>query len=335
MRKIATKPPAPMLSPPDAFGDVCVPGDATFARNAIAVLSKMTPAAAAATAGAGWQRAMYGGCHRKTGSDRAKLAAWSDRSPSTSGQRGVAAARREQHGRGEKSQRGRPALALEGQLEPKRRRLVFVVKSALSRPVFAARFAGFGGVEVVGTQPIEDQIGNVTAFAASANTFGNMDGGIDRVDAALFGWPYGLPYTEVNPLQLVATSHWRRLCRQAGCTQVAPTMAGAAGIAGGGGRDGSTRNPGFPEPGVGAPALGVPAGPGGASRSLIASATMDVPGALPAKSRNVCAAFAAIMRAWRAWSDLGSMAKVPFGTEFGGLPDEVSANQMFEAFLTA
>ena len=62
---------------------------------------------------------------------------------------------------------------------------------------------------------------------------------------------------------------------------------------------------------------------------------MDVPGALPAKSRNVYAAFAAIMRAWRARPDLGSMATVPFGTEFGGLPDEVSANQMFEAFLTA
>ena len=346
MRKIDTA-----LPPPEhdglELGDVCVLGDATFARKAIAVLSKMAPAAAAATAGVGWQRAIYRGCHRKTGGDRAELSRVvrsiafnlkangarlldpavhrpEDLAALTPGELAegtVAAARR--------------ASSFNPNLEAPAdgawawpdagRRLVFVVKSALSRPVFAARFAGISGVAVVGT-PIEDQIGNVTAFAASANTFGNMDGGIDRVYAELFGWPYGLPYTEANPLQLAIAADFA-------AKQVAPAMAGAAVAAGGGGgRGGSARNPGFPELGVGAPALVVPAGPGG---HLIASATMDVPGALPAKSRNVYAAFAAIMRAWRARPDLGSMATVPFGTGFGGLPDEVSANQMFEAFLTA
>ena len=326
--------------------DVCVPGDAKFARNAIAVLSKMAPAAAAATAGPGWQRAIYRGCHRKTGGDRARLSrvirsiAFNLKAngarlldPAVHRPEDLAALTPDELAEGTAAAARRasaadPLLPWKGSFNPglkppageawawpgAGRRLVFVVKSALSRPVFAARFAGIAGVDVVGT-PIEDQIGMVSAFAASANTFGNMDGGIDRVYAELFGWPYGLPYTEANPLQLAIDADFA-------ATQAAPAND----------EGGIARRPGFPELGIGAPALVVPAGPGG---QLIASATMDVPGALPAKSRNVYAAFAAIMRAWRARPDLGSMATVPFGTEFGGLPDEVSANQMFEAFLEA
>jgi hypothetical protein len=98
----------------------------------------------------------------------------------------------------------------------------------------------------------------VDCFLSSANSYGNMDGGIDRTYAELLGWSYGEPYHDANPLQLAIAERARI-------------------------ETGDDTNEGWGLFEVGKAIL-VREDP----VSLIAAPTMQIPGALPKDTRNVC-----------------------------------------------
>lgn len=97
----------------------------------------------------------------------------------------------------------------------------------------------------------------IDCFLSSANSYGNMDGGIDRTYAQLLRWSYGEPYHDANPLQLAIA-------------ELARTETG----------DDANEGWGLFEVGKAIVVRDDPV-------SLIAAPTMQIPGALPKDTRNV------------------------------------------------
>eukprot|EP00037_Helgoeca_nana_P000206 m.20663 g.20663 ORF g.20663 m.20663 type:complete len:322 (-) comp10268_c0_seq1:174-1139(-) len=178
--------------------------------------------------------------------------------------------------------------------------IVVLAHDKVKRAAFEHVFRSVPRVSVViGDVRTVHADGAVDVFLSSANEFGNMDGGVDRVYAEMFGWSYGEPYHDANPLQ--------RMIRE-----VAGPDAGFASIPVG-------------------EALLVPAG----TVSFIAAPTMRYPGAHAPGNRSTFKGARAAFTLWRATDGIPRATTIPFGTDWGGLPYDVAAAQMWEAFVEA
>eukprot|EP01052_Picozoa_sp_SAG31_P033574 SAG31_NODE_3814_length_3859_cov_5.598936_4_plen_227_part_00 len=189
-----------------------------------------------------------------------------------------------------------------------KRKLVLATEdSAASR----ALLQFFGAVERVHVVcgSIFDQDGRVDAFVSPANTYGNMDGGIDAAYAKYFGWSPGRPYHSANPVQLAIDA--TRGSRPCG----AELPIGSALVVEVQGSNNCAIK---------------------SVRYLVASPTMRVPGAIALRSRTVYKAARAAFEAWRGHQPMISSLAMPmFGTGWGRVPYTVAAAQMWEAFVDA
>lgn len=172
-------------------------------------------------------------------------------------------------------------------------------------------FHGVQRVAVASGGSILAQDGVVDAFISPANTMGNMDGGIDRVYAEHFGWSFGRPFQDVNPLQRAIDEKYGRARAELpiGESVVAPVEPVAV--------DGPRAR---------------------TVRFLIAAPTMVTPGPISCGSRIVYTAALAAFRACREQHDQGTVNAVAcpmFGTGYGKVPPWVAAAQMWEAFVAA
>lgn len=151
-----------------------------------------------------------------------------------------------------------------------------------------------------------------------------MDGGIDRIYADHFKWPYGRPYKDPNPLQqeidekyglfkqlpigeavLVPVTH-----RSAAASTIDDLSAGDSALA--------------------EEARSV--------RYLIAAPTMVRPEEIEKGSRIIYKASLAAFRVWRrsvSAHGIRSIAMPSFGTGYGNVPPVIAAKQMWEAFVMA
>jgi len=135
------------------------------------------------------------------------------------------------------------------------------------------------------------------AYMSSANTIGNMDGGIDRAFADKFGWSYGRPFCEPNPLQLAIDEVKGR---------GHPLSLGEAITV----RDGR--------------------------HCLIAAVSMEDPNyPIPPGSVVIRDACKAGFARWRADPAISVLRCQAFGTNYGKVPPSVAARQMLEGLIHA
>jgi O-acetyl-ADP-ribose deacetylase (regulator of RNase III) len=216
-----------------------------------------------------------------------------------------------------------PMLSGESAWRTSRQRLVFCVRKtdAESRRALSHYFNQVPRVEIRSGN-ILAMDGVVDAFISPANTIGNMDGGIDRAYAQHFGWSFGRPYQDVNPLQrMIDAKYGTRAELPIGDCIVAPVEP-------------------LPEADSGA---SLPAGR--SVRFLIAAPTMVTPGPIPLASRIPYQSTLAAFRACRerdcdsqgapGGPCIKAVACPMFGTGWGKVPPWVAAAQMWEAFTVA
>lgn len=178
------------------------------------------------------------------------------------------------------------------------------------------------GVHVIDDNILcHDGLGHcVDAFVSPANTIGNMDGGIDRIYADHFKWPYGRPYKDENPLQ-------QEIDEQYGLFKQLPI--GQAVLVPVSYRSTHTEDvSGYAIAGTAVRSV----------RYLIAAPTMVRPEAIEKGSRIIYEASLAAFRLWRrsvAAHDIKSVAMPSFGTGYGNVPPVIAAKQMWEAFVVA
>jgi O-acetyl-ADP-ribose deacetylase (regulator of RNase III) len=150
-----------------------------------------------------------------------------------------------------------------------------------------------------------------------------MDGGIDKVYADHFRWPYGRPYQHDNPLQQAIDAQYGKFKPlPIGDAILVPVV--------------------YPDhPSVSSTAAAVESEPLSAQRSvrfLIAAPTMERPGPIEVGSRIVYSASLAAFRVWRTALQVHGVRKVGMpsvGTGYGAVPAVVAARQMQEAFVEA
>lgn len=145
-----------------------------------------------------------------------------------------------------------------------------------------------------------------------------MDGGIDRIYADHFKWPYGRPYKDVNPLQQEIDVKYG-LFKQIpiGDAILVPVTYRTAEVD-------TTKQ--------------LDASDLRSVRYLIAAPTMVRPEEIEKGSRIVYDASLAAFRAWRrnvTAHRIKSLAMPSFGTGYGNVPPVIAAKQMWEAFVTA
>ncbi len=159
------------------------------------------------------------------------------------------------------------------------------------------------------------------AFLSPANTIGNMDGGIDRIYADHFKWPYGRPYKDVSPLQEAIDLKYGQFKQlPIGEALLVPVSYKEN-------HDLSLKY---------AQETKIEVTP--SVRYLIAAPTMVRPEEIEKGSLIVYQAALAAFRVWRECAESHSiytLATPTFGTGFGNVPPIIAARQMWAAFVEA
>jgi len=159
------------------------------------------------------------------------------------------------------------------------------------------------------------------AFLSPANTIGNMDGGIDRIYANHFKWPYGRPYKDVNPLQEAIDIKYGQFKQlPIGEALLVPISY----------KENHDLNLKY------AQEAKIEATP--SVRYLIAAPTMVRPEEIEKGSLIVYQAALAAFRVWRECAEshsIHTVATPTFGTGFGNVPPVIAARQMWAAFVAA
>ena len=181
------------------------------------------------------------------------------------------------------------------------KQLVLVLKEDALFREFQACFANIPRVRVA-QGDITRVEGDFDAFVSPANTMGNMDGGIDRVYADYFGWSYGRPYHEPNPLQLAMEKK----------------IIGEEGL----------------EIGKAILVRNSPSDKRKKAIHLIAAPTMTLPSKVPVNSTVVRDAARAAFEIWRDTPDVSVIRMPAFGTGWGQVPGSIAAAQTLEAFCS-
>lgn len=188
---------------------------------------------------------------------------------------------------------------------------------------FAQLFHSTERVEVIDGSILHQDGGGFQADAlmAPANTIGNMDGGIDRIYANHFKWPFGRPYKDLNPLQEEIDAKYGQFKQlPIGDALLVPVTYKEI-------HDVNVRYAQEAEIEV-TPSV----------RYLIAAPTMVRPEEIEKGSSVV---YQAALAAFRVWRDCAvshriyCVATPSFGTGVGNVPPIIAARQMWAAFVDA
>ena len=188
---------------------------------------------------------------------------------------------------------------------------------------FTEAFRGVDRVTVIDGNILHQDGGGyqADAFLSPANTIGNMDGGIDRIYADHFKWPYGRPYKDVNPLQEAIDMNFGQFKQlPIGEALLVPVSY----------KENHDLNLKY------AQEAKIEVTP--SVRYLIAAPTMVRPEEIEKGSFIVYQAALAAFRVWResaASHNINTVATPTFGTGFGNVPPVIAARQMWAAFVDA
>lgn len=188
---------------------------------------------------------------------------------------------------------------------------------------FAEVFRAVDRVAIVDGNILQQDGGGyqADAFFSPANTIGNMDGGIDRIYADHFKWPYGRPYKDVNPLQEAIDLKYGQFKQlPIGEALLVPVLY----------KETHDMNVKY------AQEAKIETTP--SVRYLIAAPTMVRPEEIEKGSLIVYQAALAAFRVWRecaASHHIYTVATPTFGTGFGNVPPVIAARQMWAAFVDA
>lgn len=176
-------------------------------------------------------------------------------------------------------------------------RLVLVLNDDATFRAFAERFNDRADRVHAVKGDITNIEGPVDAFVSPSNCMGNMDGGVDRAYAIYFGWSFGRPYHEPNPLQ-------RAIDAEKGKENSTLPIGEALVV----------RHQGV---------------------CVISAPTMALPGKIPTGSTVIYDASQAAFLAWKETDDISIVRMPSFGTGWGQVPAVVAAWQMWDAFVDA